>query len=198
MRPSEAFPKLKPLLKKALFTSKEARALGVHPSALAYMVKTGKLMRLRQGVYRSVDAPVSSGFRWSDLIEAIRSIPGGTVCLISALAIYDLTEEIPREHWIAVGHNTSLRAPRPIRVIRYRNVSLGQTEIELDGIKIPIYDRERTILDAFRQLSRETAIKALKAAITITGKNRLDLLKLQKYAKKLRVPITPYLMAVTT
>ena len=50
-------------------------------------------------------------------------------------------------------------------------MQLGRTEVELEGSKIPIFDRERTIVDAFRLLSRETAIKALKAAIAKGGKN---------------------------
>lgn len=62
---------------------------------------------------------------------------------------------------------------------------------------IPIFDRERTIVDSFRLLSRETAIKALKAAITQGGKNRLNLIKLEAYAKQLRFDITPYLLSVT-
>ncbi len=63
---------------------------------------------------------------------------------------------------------------------------------------IPIFDRERTIVDAFRLLSREIAIKALKIALTKGGKNRIDLIKLQEYAKKLRCNIAPYLISLTT
>jgi predicted transcriptional regulator of viral defense system len=117
---------------------------------------------------------------------------------VSALAIYDLTEEIPRQHWIAIGHGTSARGGRQIKIVRFRNLKLGKTEIDLEGVTIPIFDRERTIVDAFRLLSRETAIKALKAAIAKGGKNRLDLVKLEAYAKKLRFDIIPYLLSVTT
>jgi len=198
MRTSKSLPKLKTLLKKPLFTSREARRLGVHPSALAYLVKTGQIERIRHGLYRGAEAPAIPGFQWSDLVESALSIPDGVICLISALAIYGLTEEIPREHWIAVKRDSKMKVPRPIRIVRYRNVTLGRTEINLDGIKVPIYDRERTIVDSFRQLSRETAIKALKMAVAAKKKDRIDLVKLQQYAKKLRVPITPYLMAVTT
>lgn len=198
MRVSESLPKLKPLLKKPLFTSKEAKALGVNPPALAYLVKTGQLQRIRHGVYRGENAPEVPGFKWSDLVESALSIPDGVICLISALAIYELTEEIPREHWIAVKREYKMKVPNPIHIVRYRNATLGKTEINLDGVKVLIYDRERTIVDAFRQLSRETAIKALKMALASKKKNRIDLEKLQRYAKKLRVPITPYLMTVTT
>ena len=130
--------------------------------------------------------------------KAFLSVPDGVICLTSALAVYDLTEEIPRQHWIGIRHGTSLKSDRQIRSVRFRDLEPGKTEIELDGIFIPIFDRERTIVDAFRLLSRETAIKALKAAVVKAGKNRLDLVKLEEYARKLRFDITPYLLSVTT
>ncbi len=198
MRSTAALVTLAPLLKKPYFTSKEARAMGIHPAVLSHYVKTGRLKRIQRGVYQPAGYQNSSAFRWEDLVEAVYSITGGVVCLISALAIYDLTEEIPRQHWIAVRHGTSVKRDRKLKITRYRNMDLGKTEIELERTKIPIFDRERTIIDAFRLLSLEIAIKALKASISKGGKNRIDLMKLQEYAKKLRFNITPYLMSITT
>lgn len=77
-------------------------------------------------------------------------------------------------------------------------MELGKTEVNLGGIQVLIFDRERTIVDSFRLLSRETAIKALKMALSQKGTKRLDLKKLQSYAKKLRFNITPYLITATT
>ena len=190
---------LAPLLKKTYFTSKEVRDIGLHPAVLSHYVKTGHLKRIRRGVYQSANYQNPSAFRWEDLIEAVYSVKEGVICLTSALAIYDLTEEIPRQHWIAIHHSTSaMNTTRGLKIVRYRNMKLGKTEMKLEGTTIPIFDRERTIIDAFRLLSRETAIKALKIAVSKGGKNRIDLVKLQEYAKKLRFNITPYLMSVTT
>src|SRR6185503_4636044 len=126
------------LLKKSLFTSKEARILGIHPANLSYYVKIGQLRRVSRGVYQVTANEEASSLRWGDLIEATYSIHGGVICLISALAIYDLTEEIPRQHWIAISHGTSTKAKYQIKIIRLRNIKLGKTEIELDGIIVPI------------------------------------------------------------
>jgi predicted transcriptional regulator of viral defense system len=198
MRPQTALNTLSPLLKKPFFTSQEAKEIGVHPSLLSHYVKTGHLKRVSRGVYQASDYQNPSAFRWEDLIEAVYAIKGGVVCLISALAIYDLTEEIPRQHWIAVRHGRSVKQNRNLKIIQLRNMELGKTEIELEGSLISIFDRERTIVDAFRLLSREIAIKALKTALAQGKKNRIDLVKLQAYAKKLRVNINPYLMSFTT
>ena len=196
MRTAACLLALTLLLDKPSFTSEEARSKGVHPAVLCHYVKTGRLIRIRRGVYQSVGYHNPSAFRWEDLIEAVYSVKGGIVCLISALAIYDLTEEIPRQHWIAIRHSTTVKTSRKMKILRYRDMKLGKTEIELEGVTIPIFDRERTIIDAFRLLSRETAIKALKAAAK-GSKNRIDFVKLEAYAKQLRFDIAPYLMSLT-
>ena len=198
MRPKTRLQAIALLLNKPYFTSGQARAMGVSAAVLGHYVKAGQLKRIRRGIYQGINYQNPVSFRWNDLVQAIYSIPGGVICLISALAIYDLTEEIPRQHWIGIRHGTSARSSRQIKISRFRNLELGKTEIELEGASIPIFDRERTIVDAFRLLSREIAIKALKTAIAKGGKNRLDLVKLETYAKKLRFDITPYLLSVTT
>ena len=101
MKPSRVLKKLALLLQRPYFTSKEARDLGVSSKSLAYYVKTGRLQRISRGVYQSTDFKGHVSFRWEDLIESVYSVSGGVVCLVSALAIYELTEEIPRQHWIA-------------------------------------------------------------------------------------------------
>ena len=188
---------LQPLLKKTYFTSKEVLALGVKIAALHYYIKKGVVKRIRRGVYQSSTCR-NPTFQWRDLIEAVISVSGGVVCLISALAIYELTEEIPRQHWIAVNNTTSIKKNREIRFTRLRNMDLGATHIDLEGVSVPIFDRERTIVDSFRLLSRETAIKALKMGLLQKGSKRINLVKLQEYAKKLRVDITDFLMGFTT
>lgn len=199
MRPRTALQQLGPLLHVPSFTSREAARLGVHPSTLAHYVKRGELERLARGVYRSTSAPSIEDFRWEDLATAARSVKDGVICLTSALALYGLTEEIPRQHWIAIRNTTRHRTGPSIRVVRMRNLDLGRTEIDMNGLHLPIFDRERTILDAFRYLGRETAIKALRSALTAKKREeRIDTEKVRKYAKRLRVQIEPYLLAVTT
>jgi predicted transcriptional regulator of viral defense system len=198
MRPQAFLQSLTPLLNQPSFTAKEAKILGVSAAILAHYVKAGKLKRIRRGVYQAIDYQNSEAFRWEDLIETVRSINGGVICLISALAVYDLTEEIPRQHWIGIRHGTSTRSNRFIKIVRFRDLELGKTEIELEGILVSIFDKERTLIDAFRLLSRETAIKALKMALAKGGKNRIDLRKLEAYAQQLHVDIAPYLMSIMT
>lgn len=197
MKEQLALDLLQPLLKKPYFTSKEVQALGIKIATLHHYIKKGTIKRIRRGVYQSSTCK-NPTFQWRDLIEAAISVSGGVICLISALAVYELTEEIPRQHWIAVNNSTSIKKSREIKFTRLRNMDLGVTKIVLEGVSVLIFDRERTIIDSFRLLSRETAIKALKMGVLQKGPKKIDLLKLQEYAEKLRVDITDFLMMVTT
>lgn len=154
--------------------------------------------RVDRGVYRSSDQDLDVDFRYEDLVLVSKSIPDGMICLISALTLYELTDEISRDHWIAVSHSSRAPKRRGARIVRMRNIDLGKTEFVLGSEKVQIFDVERTILDSFRYLGVEIGVKVLKAALARRGKDKLDLKKLQKYAKELRVKIAPYIMAVTT
>ncbi|MBS4168486.1 type IV toxin-antitoxin system AbiEi family antitoxin domain-containing protein [Parachlamydia sp. AcF125] len=199
MKKSSCLTALQPLLSKPSFTAQEAKKYGVSSARLAYYIKKGEVKRLRRGIYQGADYQGNlENFQWEDLIEAVNSIPGGVICLISALAIYHLTEEIPRQHWIAVSHSTSIKRGEDVKIVRLRNLELGKTEAKIGDIRAPLFDRERTIIDSFRLLARETAIKALKMALAKKGGERLDLKKLQSYARKLRFPIGPYLITAAT
>lgn len=194
MKTTSKLSNIESLLKKPFFTSKEADELGVSPSLLCYYVKQDIIHRVDKGLYQAVSGAKELDFKWEDLIFKVKTIPQGVICLVSALIIYELTDEMPRKHWIAVPHNTT-KPVRPNAVIkRMRDMITGITVWNIDGEKIPIFDIERTIIDAFRFLSKEIALKALQTGLRDKSINSR---KLQSYAKKLRVNITPYLLALT-
>lgn len=190
--------KLKGLIFKPLFSAAEARQAGIHPSLLSYYVKIKLIVRIGRGVYRNPTIPVNTDFQWEDLVLTTQSVPNGVVCLISALTLYDLTDEIPRAHWIAIPHATTAPKRKQAKFVRMRDVSTGKARFKLGEETINIFDQERTIVDAFRYLGKEVAIKALKEALNANREKKLDLKKLQKYAKKFRLNLDPYIFTITT
>ena len=82
-----------------------------------------------------------------------------------------------------------------VRAIRMRNLELGRTTIRQGEWDLAIFDPERCVVDAFRYLSIEVAVKALKQLSIQQG---LNFRKLSAYAKALRVNITPYILTVST
>ncbi|MDC7233889.1 MAG: type IV toxin-antitoxin system AbiEi family antitoxin domain-containing protein [Spirochaetales bacterium] len=184
-------------MKRPLFTSADAKQLGISSSLLNYYARKGLIERIDRGIYRGISPSMDVDFQWEDLVLAVKSIPDSAVCLISALALYDLSDEIPRLHWIAIDNYRRVPKRRGTKIVRMRNMSLGKVIIHIGSESLPIFDRERTIIDAFRYLGKETAIKALKRATSVQGPDKIDLNKLKKYAKEFRINIDHYILAVT-
>jgi predicted transcriptional regulator of viral defense system len=176
MRTNKAFSKL---LKRPSFTSKEAKAIGIKANSLAYYAKTGAIERVSHGVYRNPKVESSAPFEWQDLLETINGIPDGTICLISALSYYGL-----------------IKRPKT-KIIRTRNFKLGRVPLKLGEYKTHIFDRERCVVDAFKKLSKESAMYSLKSYLKRTDEHKPDLPKLARYAKELRVDLVPYIEALT-
>lgn len=181
-----------------VFTAAEARAAGIPSRMLSHFCKKGVIERVSRGVYRGSQSNLEIEFEWEDLALTSMSIPNGIICLISALCYYGLTDQIMREFWIAIPHASKSPQRPKTRIIRMRNIELGQTEIQIGVSRLKIFDKERTVIDSFRYLSQEVAIKALQAYLRQSGTDKPNLDKLMKYAKSLRVDIHPFIMALTT
>lgn len=198
MTQSKYHAKIAFFAKKAVFTAVEARKAGIPSRMLSHFCKQGIIERISRGVYMGTQANMDIEFQWEDLARVALSVPRGVICLISALCYYDLTDQIMREFWIAVPHASKSPQRPKTRIVRMRNIELGQTEIQIGEQSLKIFDRERTVVDAFRYLSQEIAIKALQAYLRPTKVYKPDLNKLMTYAKQLRVDIHPYIMTLTT
>lgn len=198
MRSSKYTSSLAPLLEKPFFTTFDASLVNIPSRMLSYFCDHEIIERISPGVFRGKESSRELDFDLEELIITAATIPKGVICLISALYIYGLTDQIMREHWIAVPNE--VRAPKRdfIRVVRMRNTTLGKTSKTISGIEVSIFDKERTIVDAFRFLSDEIAIKALKEYLSPSAKEKPNLTKLFAYGKALRVKIHPYIMALTT
>lgn len=164
---------------------------------LAYFCQKGQIEKVWRGLYKIKNLDLDSAFEWEDLAFTALSISNGVICLISALCYYGLTDEIMREFWIAIPHATTSPSRENTHVIRMRNIFFGQTTIKIGRRKIKIFDRERTVVDAFRYLDKEIALKALQAYLKSDREKKPDIDKLLRYAKRLRVNLTPYISAFT-
>jgi predicted transcriptional regulator of viral defense system len=188
---------LKKLLLLPSFSAKDARARGVDPHLLPYYVKKGFLERVTRGVYRNPSVINKVPFEWQDLLEIAQSIPEGTICGVSALSYYGLTLEFPRKFWIAVPHSMGALRREKTKIVRMRNILMGREPLKFDHYKTFIFNRERCVVEAFRCLPVESAISTLKEYLKRTKNHKPDIAKLGKYARELRVNISPYLVALT-
>lgn len=182
----------KELENKPFFTTKDAEALGVSRRMLSYYVKTGRLERIGQGAYRGTKLDDVQDDRWLELATTAKRV-NGVICLVSALIYYEMSDDFMDENWIAIAHEQAKIEIADTRIFRMRNIKLGVQEIEMAGMKVHIFDKERTIIDSFRLLDIETAIKALKFYMT-SNNERPNVRKLNQYAKELRQDISKYLL----
>lgn len=136
----------------ATFTTKAALDTGLHPRDLYRLRDAGEIAELSRGVFRRADALPAS---LPDLLAVSYRVPTAVVCCVSALAVHDLTDEIPVVVDIAVPRTQ--RPPRvdypPTKVYRFDvptfELGLGQVEAA-EGEFIRIYAPERSVVDAMR------------------------------------------------
>ena len=190
-------PIISKLKQKPSFTTQEAKSLGISSRMLSYYIEKGEIERISHGVYCSTQyTPKSEQIQWHGLALAANNIKNSTICLLSALSYYELTDEFVSEYWIAVP-NSHTRVHFPMtRIVRMRNMTLGATSIEIAGMNVNIFDVERTIIDSFKLLDIETALIALKNYMN--GQHgKPNIKKLLSYSKALRVNISNYIMPFT-
>lgn len=177
----------------------EAIDKGVHPRTLYAMREAGHLEQISRGVYRLTDAePVSD----PDLLTVAARIPKGVICLISALALHELTTQIPHEVDIALppGSWTSTLSHPPIRIFRFggRSMTEGIETRNAGGVELRVFGPEKTIADCFKfrnKIGLDVAVEALR---TYTRRRSADVNAIMRYAEIDRVAtvMRPYLEAV--
>ncbi len=146
-------------------TSQALRA-GIHPRTLYRLRDTGRLLRLRRGLFRLADAePLAE----PDLVAVATRCPRAVICLLSALAFHDLTDAIP--HAVAIALPAGTRRPAldfpPIEPHWFAPAAYeaGREHHDIDGHRMAVYSREKTIADCFKfrgQLGLDTCIEALR------------------------------------
>lgn len=176
---------------KPFFTTEEARNLGVSTRMLSYWVNKGEIERLQRGVYRFTEDTSTLAPQWADLYRAAIT-NSGVVCLLSALDVYGLTDEFVDEHWIAIENQRGQLHQPSVRFVRVRDIQFEQVKKDIDGFSLPIFSVERTLVDSFRLLDKETALKALKDYCQGQA-GTPNYSKLHQCAKRLHMDIQPYL-----
>ena len=132
-------------------TPSTAGQAGLSRSALYRGARAGRLDRIARGIYLPAEASAAD---W-DQIEAATRRPDATICLISALAYYDLTDAVPAALDVAIPRGS--RTPASTGAIAWHQFDRATFEIGRDEITIPgsdqtigIYSPERSIADTFR------------------------------------------------
>jgi predicted transcriptional regulator of viral defense system len=165
----------------SLFTPSRLEEEGIRYDQLQRLVKVGLVEKVGRGLYRSETAEITEEY---SLALACARSPGAIVCLLSALQVYGIGTQLPREVWLAIPHKA--RPPRipevPVRILRFSGKALtyGVVDKSFEGVPARITSPARTIVDCFRferLIGREAAMEAVKDAlrrnlVTVDALNR--------------------------
>ncbi|HJQ47740.1 MAG TPA: type IV toxin-antitoxin system AbiEi family antitoxin domain-containing protein [Amycolatopsis sp.] len=153
------------------FTTREAEECGVSRVRLLRLKRAGVLVELSRGVYRKADAPETAHV---DLLAISRRVQRAVVCLVSALALHDLTDEVPVASQFAVPRSGNLPVVRypPAEFVRFdpATFELGIETFEVSpGESIPAYSAARSVVDVMRlrhRVGEGLALQALRRYVT--------------------------------
>jgi len=171
--------------KKGIIRLQDLLEIGVNKYHMQKLIKTGKIERLKHGIYKLSD------FQTNEYLEIKNLVPNGIICLFSAWNYYELTTYIPHKFHIAIEKKSKVKLPDypPIKLYYWNNNSLetGRKKVKIDGFTFSIFDLEKSVCDAVKfrnKIGKDTLNEIFTEYLKRKDKN-LDLLI--KYSKILRV-----------
>ena len=113
-----------------------------------------------------------------------KKYPYAVITSLSAYYYHNLTDVIPNKMYLATDRNNRMIYSNKIKQIRVKDelYNLGKTQIEYEGIKINIYDKERMLIDLARN-KNQIGYDLYKEIISNYRKqvNSLDTQKIEEY-----------------
>lgn len=167
-------------------TTKEAVENEINKMFLTNLVKKGTLVRLSRGYYGLPDYIEDEYYKIASKSKNVR------FSLTTALYLHNLSDRTPLVYNITLpfGYSGILQKEKNVMITSVKRELLDLGMIEMTspfGMKIKVYDVERTICDIIKnknKMDAEIFSKALKEYAKSKNKN---LSKLTKYARAMNI-----------
>ncbi|MDO4203985.1 MAG: hypothetical protein Q4D07_05800 [Selenomonadaceae bacterium] len=145
---------------------------------LDMFVAEGKIYKLEAGIYSTDKFP-------SDLEVIFKKYPHAVLTGESAFYVHGLTDVIPEKYWLATKSKAAPIKSDKINQVFVREdlLPLGAAEKSVDGVSIPVYDKERMLIELLR--SKNTMPYDLYKEIIGRYRkiiNELEIWRIQEYA----------------
>lgn len=188
------------LRKRGIVRLSEFRAAGITGATISRMRRNNEVVHLARGLYQLPDAPLDANH---SLAEAAKRVPKGVVCLVSALAFHQLTDQMPSAVWMAIS--AKIWGPKggqpTVRIVRFTEAFLEDDVIteRIEGVPVKIFGVAKTIADCFRHrrtVGQAVALQGLQEALR--GRKATPA-EIAHHAARGRVAgvVRPYLEALT-
>ncbi len=175
----------------------------LHPENLRRLCERGLLIRTGRGLYIPADTAATEHHT---LVAVAKRLPGGVVCLLSALQFHGLTTQLPFEVWLAVNGAVDRRtrrpktAPLPLRLVRFSGPAFtyGIEEHKVESVRVKVYSPAKTVADCFKFRNKIGLDVALEALRDCWKQRRATMDELDQAARVCRVAnvMRPYLESV--
>ncbi len=175
-------------------------ATGISRVALGRMVESGKLQRVARGIYAPANFQPTEHH---GLATVAALVPGGVICLLSALLFHRLGTQAPYEVWMAIdrkAHRPTI-ADGSLRIVRFsaRALTDGVQLHVLEGVSVKITSPARTVADCFKYRNKigiDVALEALREYRR--AKHAIDDLVYAAHVVRVGNVIRPYLEAIVS
>ena len=177
----------------------ELEARGIPRGLLYRLVRKGMIQRQGRGLYVANNHAYTAEHT---LAQVAKRVPGGVLCLLTALRFHELTTQAPAEVWIALpekARKPRLDYPR-LRVTRFSGSALteGIETHRLENVDIRVYSAAKTVADCFKYRNKVGIDVAVEALRDFSRRHRGGATALARFARICRVTrvMQPYLDAI--
>jgi predicted transcriptional regulator of viral defense system len=187
------------LKRSGISRSRDLEKAGFSRTEIRRLRERGVIERAGRGLYIVPGAVLTEKHQ---LAEAVRRVPGGIICLLSALRFHNLTTQNPFEVWLAIDRKAwrpKFEHP-PVRLVYLSGSAMreGVEKHDVGGVSVRVFSAAKTVADCFKfrnKIGTDVAVEALRAYRRAQPK-RLD--ALWRFAEVGRVThvIRPYLEAI--
>ncbi len=179
--------------------TRDLERAGISRTQIRRLVERGLIERVGRGLYGGLNAAFTERRHFA---ETARRVPGGVLCLLSALRFHRLTTQNPFEVWMAIERKAwrpRIQQP-PLRLVYVSGPAMreGVEEHDVGGVPVRVFSAAKTVADCFKfrnKIGTDVAVEALR---DYRRAHRKGLEAVWRFAEVDRVTqvIRPYLEAV--
>jgi predicted transcriptional regulator of viral defense system len=187
------------LKKRGIVRSRDLERHGISRTQIRRLREQGLIEQVGRGLYTLPGAVLTEQH---SLAEAAQRVPGGVVCLLSALRFHGLTTQNPSDVWMAIDRKAwRPRAGYPrLRLVYLSSRALqeGAEEHDVGGVRVRVFSAAKTVADCFKYRNKVGVDVAVEALRDFSRRHRGGATELARFARICRVTrvMQPYLDAI--
>lgn len=186
--------------KKGAIRSKDLAKYNIAREYLCRLYKEGIFEKPERGLYILADKDFGE---LQSIVQACKKVPGGVICLLSALRFHEIGTQSPFEIWMAIDNKARLPRLKSIslHIVRFSGKAFKQgiETHNIKGVRVKVYKPAKTVVDCFKYRNKIGLDVAIEALRECWRAKKCSTDEIWYYAKQCRVSnvIRPYMEMLT-